>query len=164
MEQWDWWKEQLNSMFEAGTILIMATDRLILASYPLSNEHEEYMKKSFYDKVFEIRLFNANKECHLIRGDVRSNFKYRVKEDINLEDEAYYDDEQYLDIDAVKSEYSYAENRSVYSIGGGNYHLPFDTYRDVKIKIRNYIAYEEYSGQAYIEDWRLVTLFRGEVL
>ena len=60
---------------------------------------------------------------------------------------------QELDSNEQKSK---PEKGIAYATGGGRYELPLKDYRDAKIKIRNYLEYEEDTMQLYISDWRII--------
>ena len=47
----------------------------------------------------------------------------------------------------------------VRATGGGIYHLPLETMNNAKVEIRNYVGYDEETGQAYLKDWRLRRFF-----
>ena len=52
----------------------------------------------------------------------------------------------------------------VYATGGGRYSIPVSLpeTKNVMLKIRNYVNYYEETGQAYVADWRLVSIGQAE--
>ena len=50
----------------------------------------------------------------------------------------------------------------VQSTRGGRYKLPFHKIHNAKVKITHYIDYYEETGQASLEDWRIVKIVEGE--
>lgn len=141
-----------------GYLFGMYTDIIVFEKLPLTEEQkEDFVNRK--DKLLEARAFCKEKEWKLFRGDIgKKCFSLRILEDIGNMD--CYDEEQYLDIDEKRSNELFEREQKVCATGGGIYKLPFPDYRNVKIKIRNYIAYYEETGQAYIRDWRLTDLFQ----
>lgn len=150
---WEEWRQKIEKSITKGYAVIMTTDSFIVDNYPLKDENEQYLAEKLNDRALDIRIFNKNMEYRIFRGDVGRKFAYRLKEDVG---EEFFDDEQYLDIDTDRSLSFFSKEHKVQATGGGYYMLPLDSMEDVKIKIRNYIAYEKDSGEAYIKDWRLV--------
>lgn len=141
-----------------GYIFAMYTDTILFEKWPLTDERKEDFRRK-EDKLLEARVFSKEKEWRLFRSDIgKKNFILRLLEDTENMD--YYDEEQYLDIDEKRSGTLFLNEQKVRATGGGIYSLPLFDYRNVKIKIRNYIAYYEETGQAYIRDWRLTDLFQ----
>lgn len=102
------------------------------------------------NKLKELRIFNANGEYRLLRPNLGVSFFERViQSDAKLD---YFDQWHYLDIDGT----SINDDNTVSTISGGKYRLPVTASANLLIKIRNYVAYDEKSGQARVNDWRLV--------
>lgn len=141
-----------------GYFFGMYTDMVVFEKLSLTEEQkEDFVNKK--DKLLEARVFCKEKEWKLFRGDIgKESFVLRMLEDTENMD--YYDEEQYLDIDEKRSGELFKNEHKVRTMGGGIYKLPFSDYRNIKIKIRNYIAYYEETGQAYIRDWRLTEVFQ----
>lgn len=139
-----------------GYAVMMFTDRFELDTYPLSEKTEQYLAENFKRKLLDMRVFDAEIEYRVFRGDVGQKLHERILKD-NGEDQL--EDEQYLDIDTIASAKSFQENHMVKATGGGCYRLPQDGFHDMKVKIKKHIAYEPETGQAYIRDWRLVDFF-----
>jgi len=98
------------------------------------------------DKLLEIRCFDKNGEYHAYRSFVTSDFTER---EITQDDkyDGWYDEPQYLDIDAQKS-----NGLDIMATGGGKYHLPVEA---KKITVRFYYKFNE-DGVAEKVDFRLV--------
>lgn len=142
----------------AGYFFAMYTDAIIFEKWPLTEEQKEAFEIR-KNRLLEARIFDEEKEWRLLRGDIgKEMFILRSLEDAENMD--YYDEEQYLDIDEKRSKELFEKEHKVRATGGGIYTLPFPDYRNVKIKIRNYIDYYKETGQAYIRDWRMADLFK----
>ena len=150
MNMWEEWKEKIE--IENGYAMLMYTDRFDLDRYPLSEETEKYLSKNLEVKLLDMRIFNKKSEFRLFRGDVGRDLKCRVCKD---EGRDFYEDEQYLDIDDIRSGKCFEKEGVVRATGGGYYRLPLESYKDVKVIIKNYVDYDKETGQAYIKDWRL---------
>lgn len=109
--------------------------------------------------LIELRIFMDSYELKISRLDIGSDFSWRCINDdefkkvLSNEPDAFlslfvnrtFDEEHYLDIDSTKSNgFSYS------TTGGGKYTLPIE-----KIKIRNYLEYDE-NGIVIISDFRIV--------
>lgn len=70
----------------------------------------------------------------------------------------YFDEEQFLDIDTKRSN---EKEGIAQAIGGGTYRLPLNHYSDAKIRLRNYLKYDEKTGMASVCDWRCVGFKEG---
>lgn len=138
-----------------GYAVMCYTDRFSVAKYPFDSNAEKEWKKNFH-KLLDCRIFDKDSEVHMMRGDIGRAFTSRTITD-NEEKRDYYDDEQFLDIDAKRSEKLFQSSHRVRATGGGEYFLPLDSYKDAKAVIRNYISYDDIR-QAYISDWRLAGL------
>ena len=115
------------------------------------------------EKVLEIRIFNNECEYKLFRTDIGKPFTCRVikEEDIEkeiIEGNNFFDENHYLDIDNTKP--LDTEGR-VTTTGGGKYKLPIDIKSRPTIRVRYYLGKYPESGQARIEDWRIIE-FIGE--
>lgn len=165
-------------------ILVMSTDQFeILKSDDSFNLQEKAEKKDWYQKALEIRVFNKDEEHKWFRCSIDKLFSYRViKDEKTPNEEEYWDEYQYLDIDLKKSKAMSGD--FVCATGGGVYRLPLSelqdlekttsakeileekkekVLKDVKIRVRNYLDYEESTGQLYISDWRVVELKTKEM-
>lgn len=112
--------------------------------------------------LMELRIFSANDELKISRLNIGQPFQWRYINDdtfkqlISAQEDDFlqkfsnriYDEEHYLDIDATKS-----EGVNYTTTGGGRYTLPVE-YAE-KIKIRNYLTYDE-NGIVIISDFRIV--------
>lgn len=154
---WGSFKQQIK--MTEGYAVIMLTDRFIVDRYPLSSENEGLLGNSAEHKLLDIRVFNESIEYRLFRSDVGKEFRFVCLSDENRE---FFDDSHYLDIDEKRSAETFMKDGTVRATGGGFYKLPLEDYHNVKVVIRNYVDYDEDSGQAYIESWRL-TGFKTEV-
>ncbi len=146
---------------EDGFLFAMFTDEIVWESWPLEPERRESLRQK-EKNLLDIRIFNSAKELRMFRGDVGRDFRGRMAEDTEaaLEEQDYFDEEQYLDIDGKCSEELFGQNHMVQATGGGRYSLPLPGFENAKIRIRNYLGYYEESGQAYVKDWRLAGLFQ----
>lgn len=116
------------------------------------------------EKLLDVRIFNEIEEYRLYRdycGNDDYNYVHVSDEEMKKDKQTdVYDDEQYLDIDLKRTTEKLQADGYVLATGGGKYKFPIAIYGDMKIKIRNYVSYDE-NGQAYIKAWRLVG-FGGE--
>ena len=112
--------------------------------------------------LIELRIFTANAELKISRLSIREDFRWRYIDDSAFEQvlsdvtddflcqfsNRTYDEEHYLDIDTTKS------NGFCYiTTGGGEYALPIENAE--KIKIRNYLEYDE-KGIVMVSDFRII--------
>ena len=153
---WEAWKQKVR--ITDGYAVLMLTDRFLVDRYPLSDDTERLIESFFEQKLLDMRVFDQSVEYRIFRTDAGGDFRFRVLPD---EGEEYFDESQYLDIDEPRSKESFEQGKEVRATGGGSYHLPLEYYQDAKVIVRNYIAYDENSGQAYIRDWRLAGFERG---
>ena len=136
------------SLKEASFVYAVFTDELYVR-----NIDDERLSNIDAEKLLEIRVFKENGEFRLIRPSIGQGFYEREKLDEGADNDSY-DIEMYLDISDNRNEGNFAS-----SINGGKYELP---QREVKakagtmLKIRNYLTYDETTGQARVYDWRLV--------
>ena len=136
-----------------GWMIAALTDKYIVDSWPMIREIDWESEEV---KVLEIRIFNVDKELKLSRSDIGRDFTQRKLPNSDLTDEESYDEIQHLDIDEDKSKK--CPDGMVYTTGGGKYSLPLTNVKNAKIRIRYYWGKYEKTGQAKIEDWRLVEL------
>lgn len=133
-----------------GYIIAMLTDRLYIQVL----EQETLDREALYEKAVEIRMFNEEEEVKWFRGaDRKLQCRARNDRENPLDPLFFWDEWQYLDIDERRSK---PEKGIAYATGGGSYELPLNDYKDARIKIRNYLEYEEDTMQLYISDWRVV--------
>lgn len=104
------------------------------------------------DKLLEVRIFHETAEMKLFRSDISKNFVSRTIDDSEHKQD-YYDEWQYLDIDEKAGRDA---NGKVRTTGGGKYFLPVQDISDAMIKIRYYLGRYEETGQARVQDWRVV--------
>ena len=112
--------------------------------------------------LIELRIFTSDTELKISRLNIGEEFRWRYIDDTVFEQTLHseadeflrqlknrtYDEEQYLDIDSNKS------NGLCYvTTGGGPYTLPIENAE--KIKIRNYLEYDE-NGIVAISDFRII--------
>ena len=156
-EIWEQWEKAVNQM--TGYVLAELTDNYVVDVWP--SEHMRELLETQKWKVLEIRVFNSEKEMKLFRGDIGSTFRLRTLDESGKDTEDYYDEEQYLDIDTRRSAELFQRSQDVYTTGGGQYHLPLNRMNEARIMIRYHIGKYEDSGQARIEDWRVVDFKEG---
>lgn len=112
--------------------------------------------------LIELRIFTNTFEFKISRLNIGSDFSWRYinddefKKALSNETDTFlglftnrtYDEKHYLDIDSTKSNgFNYT------TTGGGRYTLPIENAE--KIKIRNYLEYDE-NGIVIISDFRIV--------
>lgn len=146
-------QETLSKMGE-GYVVAMLSDCFVVRRIG----QELPSAEELFHKALEIRAFNRMEETKWFRGDLGTqDFACRTIWDDNLvlgkESTEYWDETHYLDIDEQKSDSSLG---IAVATGGGKYELPLEKYGDVKIRIRNYLVYDEDTSQLGIADWRLV--------
>lgn len=103
------------------------------------------------DKLLELRAFDENSEYRVYRSAIDNPF-FERKIDDRADEQQYFDEEQYIDIDSTRS-----EGNVRYTTGGGKFHLPQDSLNVTKIVIRYYYDYDN-EGIASVTDWRIVEL------
>ncbi len=137
-----------------GWILASLTDE-----YYVSSWSREALIEIDKEKLLEIRVFNEVVEHKLYRANIDNEFIARSIKDVDYND--YYDEVQYLDIDATKG----VKNGFVTTTGGGVYKYPIQGSNKIdnaKVRIRYYLGKYEETGQARIEDWRVVEFLEGK--
>lgn len=146
--------------YHDGYMIVQCTNRLIVGR--LSDEIDW---KEVAEYGLDIRIFDKNREFRFFRGTIADEYVRREKDDgkEHLLPEDYYDEEQFLDIDEKRGYKASRNGVEVHAIGGGVYRIPLEgnKIRDAKIKIRNYVKYEEDTGRAYVTDWRCVEFLEG---
>lgn len=112
--------------------------------------------------LIELRIFTSDTELKISRLNIGEDFRWRYIDDLafkqTLQSETdeflrkfanrTYDEEHYLDIDSIKS-----KGLCYVTTGGGSYTLPIENAE--KIKIRNYLEYDE-NGIVAIPDFRII--------
>lgn len=144
-----------------GYVIAMMTDVFDIQAV----DKETFIREDLYQKALEIRMFNEQMEIKWFRSSVDKELQCREivdKENTpsftwkgETKSLEYWDEYQYLDIDDSRTRAEATEN-VVYATGGGSYPLPIANYKDVKVKVRNYLSYETETNQAYISDYRFV--------
>ncbi len=146
---------------ERGFIFAILTDEIFWEKWPLKTDRKKLFREK-EKKLLDIRIYNSKREVRIFRSDIGRKFQGRSlndeKEVLNHQD--YFDEEQFLDIDDIRSKELFAREGKVQATGGGRYPLPLPDFRNAKLRIRNYLGYYEKSGQAYVKDWRLMDLFQ----
>ena len=162
---------QCKGDIQRGYVIAALTDRYIVDRWPLAEGNWPDGKK-----VLEIRVFNESGENKLVRGDVSESFRFRSISDAT-DGRDSFDEWQYLDIDTSKGrrreddktavmggEHSEKEG-VVTTTGGGSFYFPFEQDvqpgQNARVCIRYYLGKYEETGQARVEDWRVVG-FRNE--
>ena len=152
--------EQMKDAF----ITVSLTDEYIVDFWPdmngCSKNGEKHTLNGKEEKVLEIRIFNADQERKLFRGDIGRRFHEGVISDQETGLD-FYDETQLLDIDEKRSESLFQESGRVMSMGGGSYFLPLKSMKDARVRIRYYLDCYPESGQARICGWRLVQFTNG---
>lgn len=110
------------------------------------------------EKLLEVRAFGEEGEYRAWRSCVDEEFQCRELRDDSLPTEldGWFDESQYLDIDAKRTSGTLA-----FAIGAGSYHLPEAAIGNELLKIRYYYRYDG-DGIARKADWRLVGFAQKE--
>ena len=145
---------ETNERVSKGYIIAALTDEYIVDIWPIDSS--ELISKE--EKILEIRVFDDKKECKLSRSNIGKEFSSRRICDAE-EKRDFYDEWQFLDIDESMP---LDEAGKVTATGGGKYKLPLKSSTNAKICIRYYLGEYEATGQARIEDWRVVEFKEGE--
>lgn len=133
--------------------LVLYNDRFEVLTY------DELCREEIREKkLLDIRVFDENKEYRLFRDYAGSEFSETVMDDRTMPEERH-EDEQYLDIDTKRSK---PGTGRVMATGGGSYRFPRMYTEETKVKIRNYVKYDEF-GQASLVAWRVVGFTDEEV-
>lgn len=140
------------SSMQHGYIVAMSTDAFEIQSI----ERETFNRSKLFQKALEIRMFHEKAEIKWFRTSIDKAWKCRVISDEKMREFFdCWDEYQFLDIDTAKTN-KMGESGIVYATGGGRYSLPIANYEDARVKVRNYLSYEEDTNQLYVRDWRLV--------
>lgn len=126
-----------------GIMILMYTDRFICCDQQEIDDTAH---------LLEARIFNDDAEIKIMRPSIADPFFFRFIDDTKLDDTAYIQEDHYLD---KNSELSSGNN--YVSTGGGKYILPVEDAE--KIRIRNYISYDE-QDIAQIVDFRAVRFLK----
>ncbi len=136
-----------------GWIIAALTDEYIVDRWPFASD----VLSGKDNKVLEIRVFGQKGELKISRSDIGKDFSAReiCDQGERTDSRDHYDEIQYLDID---DQMGRDNEGKVTTTGGGKYKLPLNSILDAKIRIRYYFGRYEETGQARIEDWRVVEL------
>jgi hypothetical protein len=138
----------------SGFIIAALTDQYVVDKWP---SEERVKLENEGEKVLEIRIFDKESELKISRTEMGAELGCRVLSDADGGRE-YFDEVQYLDID----DKSIGAGDKVRATGGGEYNLPLTKKSNAKIRIRYYLGKYEETGQARVEDWRIVELVEGK--
>lgn len=140
-----------------GWMIAALTDEYNVEKWPV---HSDYFSGK-ENKVLEIRVFGKLGELKISRSDIGKEFHYRdiFDEGEKADTRDHYDEIQYLDID---EKINIDSDGKVTTTGGGTYKLPLSNIHDARIRIRYYFGKYEETGQARIEDWRVVEFVEGK--
>lgn len=109
------------------------------------------------NKLLELRVFDKDKEWKLFRSDIGKDFSYRLQGEVDNKGEGvdYFDEIQLLDIDTKRPS---KDSRKMCTMAGGEYNLPkyIDDLDRAAIIVRHYFGVDNESGQAFVQDYRLV--------
>lgn len=132
-----------------------SADSLILLIYTTKFECVKYSAIKDIEHLTELRLFDERGELKATRSRIGAPFKWRYisdekfREKVGGDYEKLIDDEeQYLDIDATKT-----DGTDYVSIGGGHYTMPSAGLE--KVHIRNYCFWND-EGILKLADFRIV--------
>lgn len=176
---------------QPGYVMLMLTDRFLLEDLEVwedlfSGDVAPDTAEEIFEKGLEIRIFHEDGEIRWFRSTIDKpwnrreclNDKKKIAlseynglisldaieflENPETDDRFYWDEQQYLDIDADKTKKLYADTGKmqncgkVFATGGGSYQLPGLAYdKNPMVTIRNYLAHEP-NGRCYVKDWRIV--------
>ena len=138
--------DQSKTKIPCGWMIAALSDKYSMKQWPLEEDDEEELILA-QDKVLEIRIFNNNSENRLYRST--AGVKCRLIDDTKSEMNNCYDEIQFLDIDEQAS-----SGKNIVATGGGKYFLPVPGAS--KVRIRYYLGQYDSTGQARIQDWRVV--------
>ena len=150
---------------EEAYIVAALTDNYIVGCWDINDIEKNKADFSFdTDKILEIRVFSVNREYKLIKSTSREKLIGRKIDDADDEEKYrdYFDEIQVLDIN---TKIDRGQDGKVESTNGGKYYLPIVKAGNKEapakyIRVRYYFGKYE-SGQARIEDWRLVDFENG---
>lgn len=118
---------------------------------------QEFNLKNAEEKLLDIRVFDQKKEIRICRDYAGNTFSEKIElDDEEMQEYDTYEDEQYLDKAKVFWE---AGKTWIRATGGGSYPFPTDEKSNSKVKLKNYVSYDEY-GQACLAAWRLVAFIK----
>lgn len=142
-----------------GYIAAQMSDEFFMDYWPMQFESLDGKE----DKILEIRVFNEDKEVKLFRGSLEEELKIRIIEDPSaLDEESYYDEFQFLDIDVPKTQANFSQDHMAWTTTSGCFRLPMNRVTETSaLKVRYYFGTYEQTGQSYICDWRAVTLMEA---
>ena len=149
------------ALTENGYIFAMLTDRIEFQK----TEGENLNRELLFRKGLEIRIFHEMGEAKWFRASIDRALRFRMRRDdekLLADPPLWWDEKQYLDIDDSRTKSSLKEEGCAWATGAGRYPLPLQNYKNVKIRIRNYLKEDPDTGALSIEDWRLVSLIEGE--
>lgn len=106
------------------------------------------------EKLLEVRVFDSSYEFRAYRSTVLADFKIREITDDSVYGDGFFDENQYLDIDA-KASGVLGEVCVKQATGGGRFHLPENQVESTMLTVRYYYKYDS-DGIAGVFDWRLV--------
>lgn len=119
--------------------------------------------------LLEVRVFDENCELKAVRSQIGKPFCWRYINDFDFKeklstiadeydgdyDNRTFEEYQYLDVNTRLS-----KGTDYVSIGGGHYTMPEENLE--KVKIINYVCYDENSGVLQITDFRIAGFLRKE--
>lgn len=144
-------ENEINSLLEKYS----SDDSKLFCVYTTKFCCTEYRAIDDIAHTLEIRLFNESGEFKAVRANIGREFVWRYITDEGIPKDCIYDEYQYLDVDATKT-----NGTDYVSIGGGHYEMPEEGL--VKVHIRHYGEYDD-DGMFGLKDFRIVRfLKRGE--
>lgn len=160
-----------NQKLSNAQIVAFYTDEIVIDLFWKNGREVDLnreMEKNFLSQerlrlLLELRIFNETKELKIWRSVIGETFFFRIADDKKINEENQFKVENYLYIDEKVGKLE--ENNNfvvVQSTRGGRYKLPFHKIHNAKVKITHYIDYYEETGQASLEDWRIVKIVEGE--
>lgn len=135
-----------------GYVFAAFTDGLLLGIW---DQNIDFITEK-WDRLLELRIFNENMEVKCYRASIGREFYERIMDKNEEENYDFYEENQILDIDTLRSAELNRETGDVLTTGGGRYHLPVVMTENVSIVTRHYIRENEQTGQAEEFDWRMV--------
>jgi hypothetical protein len=106
--------------------------------------------------LLDIRVFSVEKELHALRMHLGEPFKCRIACEKGLDKDEYFEEIQFLDIDGT-TEKDKPPDALYKSSAGGSYALPPlpGGARARRIKIVNYLKYDDETGNMQAVDFRI---------
>lgn len=163
-------EKEANQLPERVYMLAMNSDELLFMDAEELQNQDEAFRKNLAAHALDIRIFCIAGEIRWLRTSLaQPDFLHREKIDFAengkkcVKEEDYWDESQFLDIDDDKTEEKriFECTGKVFSTGGGCYSLPYPTYKNVKLIVRNYLTADPGIGSLTISDWRAVCLKDG---